>query len=151
MREGLLGPLAARWGFVPRGRWSTSITGKVIDVEPIASMNSKRWWPMLWRQSLKKLRAGIEDLAIMIDSETPSGSLYGLYEGVPLTSRSSYAHASPDRDRASRRHDLSFRQLDRGRGPPSEDDVAPRGRTPSASMKSVCKNSAGPDTGSPCD
>jgi predicted Zn-dependent protease with MMP-like domain len=43
------------------------------------------------------LRAEMENVAIIIDSETPPGSLYGLYEGIPLTSRSGYAGVSPDR------------------------------------------------------
>ena len=32
-----------------------------------------------------------------IDDESPPGSLYGLYEGTPLTSRGHYTGASPDR------------------------------------------------------
>ncbi len=44
-----------------------------------------------------ELRAGMENLAIIVDAESPPGHLYGLYEGVPLTSRGTYAGASPDR------------------------------------------------------
>jgi len=44
-----------------------------------------------------ELRAGMENVAIIIDNESPPGSLYGLYEGVPLTKRGGYAGASPDR------------------------------------------------------
>jgi predicted Zn-dependent protease with MMP-like domain len=44
-----------------------------------------------------ELRAEMENVAIIIDSESPPGTLYGLYEGVPLTSRGTYAGASPDR------------------------------------------------------
>ncbi len=44
-----------------------------------------------------ELRAGMENVAIIIDDESPPGRLYGLYEGVPLTKRGTYAGASPDR------------------------------------------------------
>ena len=44
-----------------------------------------------------ELRAGMENVAIIIDNESPPGSLYGLYEGVPLTKRGGYAGANPDR------------------------------------------------------
>ncbi len=36
-------------------------------------------------------------MAIIIDNDSPPGSLYGLYEGTPLTSRGTYAGANPDR------------------------------------------------------
>ena len=29
----------------------------------------------------------MENVAIIIDEDSPPGSLYGLYEGIPLTSR----------------------------------------------------------------
>jgi predicted Zn-dependent protease with MMP-like domain len=44
-----------------------------------------------------ELRAEIENVAIIIDSESPPGPLYGLYEGIPLTSRRQYAGVTPDR------------------------------------------------------
>ena len=44
-----------------------------------------------------ELRAGMENLAIIVDDESPPGRLYGLYEGVPLTKRGTYAGAQPDR------------------------------------------------------
>jgi predicted Zn-dependent protease with MMP-like domain len=44
-----------------------------------------------------ELRAGMENVAIIIDDESPPGSLFGLYEGIPLTSRGTYAGANPDR------------------------------------------------------
>src|ERR1700678_860643 len=44
-----------------------------------------------------ELRAQMENVAIIIDDESPPGSLYGLYEGIPLTSRGRYAGVSPDR------------------------------------------------------
>jgi predicted Zn-dependent protease with MMP-like domain len=44
-----------------------------------------------------KLRAEMENVAIIIDDQSPPGRLYGLYEGVPLTKRGTYAGANPDR------------------------------------------------------
>jgi predicted Zn-dependent protease with MMP-like domain len=44
-----------------------------------------------------ELRAEMENVAIIIDDESPPGPLYGLYEGVPLTRRGTYGGASPDR------------------------------------------------------
>jgi predicted Zn-dependent protease with MMP-like domain len=44
-----------------------------------------------------ELRVEMENVAIIIDDESPPGSLYGLYEGIPLTSRGRYTGASPDR------------------------------------------------------
>jgi predicted Zn-dependent protease with MMP-like domain len=44
-----------------------------------------------------ELRAEMENVAIIIDDQSPPGRLYGLYEGVPLTKRGTYAGANPDR------------------------------------------------------
>jgi predicted Zn-dependent protease with MMP-like domain len=44
-----------------------------------------------------QLRAEMENVAIIIDDESPPGRLYGLYEGIPLTHRGTYAGARPDR------------------------------------------------------
>ena len=44
-----------------------------------------------------ELRVEMENVAIIIDDESPPGPLYGLYEGVPLTSRGSYTGVTPDR------------------------------------------------------
>ncbi len=44
-----------------------------------------------------ELRAEMDNVAIIIDDTSPPGSLYGLYEGVPLTGRRNYSGASPDR------------------------------------------------------
>ena len=44
-----------------------------------------------------QLRAEMENVAIIIDDESPPGRLYGLYEGIPLTKRGTYGGASPDR------------------------------------------------------
>jgi predicted Zn-dependent protease with MMP-like domain len=43
------------------------------------------------------LRAEMENVAIIIDDESPPGSLYGLYEGTPLTKRRASGGAAPDR------------------------------------------------------
>ena len=43
------------------------------------------------------LRAEMENVAIIIDDESPPGPLFGLYEGIPLTKRGTYAGAPPDR------------------------------------------------------
>jgi predicted Zn-dependent protease with MMP-like domain len=44
----------------------------------------------------ERLRKGMENVAIIIDDESPPGRLYGLYEGVPLTERGTYGGARPD-------------------------------------------------------
>ena len=44
-----------------------------------------------------QLRAEMENVAIIIDDQSPPGPLFGLYEGVPLTKRGTYAGANPDR------------------------------------------------------
>ncbi|HEY1444574.1 MAG TPA: metallopeptidase family protein [Acidimicrobiales bacterium] len=43
------------------------------------------------------LRAEMQNVAIIIDYESPPGPLFGLYEGIPLTKRGTYAGANPDR------------------------------------------------------
>jgi predicted Zn-dependent protease with MMP-like domain len=43
-----------------------------------------------------ELRAEMENVAIIIDDQSPPGRLYGLYEGIPLTKRGTYAGARPD-------------------------------------------------------
>jgi predicted Zn-dependent protease with MMP-like domain len=43
------------------------------------------------------LRMEMENVAIIIDDESPPGPLFGLYEGIPLTKRGSYAGVNPDR------------------------------------------------------
>jgi predicted Zn-dependent protease with MMP-like domain len=45
----------------------------------------------------ENLRAQMENVAIIIDDESPPGALLGLYEGIPLTKRGQYAGANPDR------------------------------------------------------
>lgn len=45
----------------------------------------------------EELRAEMQNVAIIIDDESPPGRLFGLYEGIPLTKRGYYAGANPDR------------------------------------------------------
>jgi predicted Zn-dependent protease with MMP-like domain len=45
----------------------------------------------------ENLRAEMENVAIIIDDQSPPGPLFGLYEGIPLTKRGSYAGVTPDR------------------------------------------------------
>ncbi len=44
----------------------------------------------------QELRKEMENVAIIIDDESPPGGLYGLYEGIPLTKRGTYAGVRPD-------------------------------------------------------
>lgn len=43
------------------------------------------------------LRSAMENVAVLVDDESPPGVLFGLYEGVPLTSRGNYSASMPDR------------------------------------------------------
>jgi predicted Zn-dependent protease with MMP-like domain len=43
------------------------------------------------------LREAMENVAVIVDDASPPGRLLGLYEGVPLTKRSGYSAAMPDR------------------------------------------------------
>ena len=45
----------------------------------------------------EQLRAEMDNVAIIVDAESPPGPNFGLYEGVPLTGRVGYTGASPDR------------------------------------------------------
>jgi predicted Zn-dependent protease with MMP-like domain len=78
-------------------RRSVSITGKVVDMEPIDIDAFEALVADALATIPDELRAEMENVAIIIDSESPPGSLYGLYEGVPLTRRGTYGGASPDR------------------------------------------------------
>ena len=44
-----------------------------------------------------ELRSDMENVAIIVDYESPPGSLYGLYEGIPLTRRRGQGGSRPDR------------------------------------------------------
>jgi predicted Zn-dependent protease with MMP-like domain len=74
-----------------------SIAGKVVDMEPIDIDAFEAMVADALATIPDNLRAEMENVAIIIDNESPPGSLYGLYEGVPLTSRGTYAGSSPDR------------------------------------------------------
>jgi predicted Zn-dependent protease with MMP-like domain len=44
------------------------------------------------------LRSAMENVAVVVDDESPPGNLYGLYVGVPLTERGNHYSATvPDR------------------------------------------------------
>jgi predicted Zn-dependent protease with MMP-like domain len=74
-----------------------SITGKVVDMEPIDIDSFEALVADALATIPDNLRAEMENVAIIIDGESPPGSLYGLYEGIPLTSRGTYAGVNPDR------------------------------------------------------
>jgi predicted Zn-dependent protease with MMP-like domain len=45
-----------------------------------------------------QLRSEMENVAVVVDDESPPGNLYGLYVGIPLTERGNhYSSAVPDR------------------------------------------------------
>jgi len=44
-----------------------------------------------------ELRGAMENVAVLVDDTSPPGGLFGLYEGVPLTSRGNYSASMPDR------------------------------------------------------
>ena len=69
----------------------------VVDVEPIDIDAFEALVADALATIPDALRAEMENVAIIIDNESPPGPLYGLYEGTPLTSRGRYAGASPDR------------------------------------------------------
>jgi predicted Zn-dependent protease with MMP-like domain len=74
-----------------------SITGKVVDMELIDVDAFEALVADALATIPDELRVEMENVAIIIDDESPPGSLYGLYEGIPLTSRGRYTGASPDR------------------------------------------------------
>jgi predicted Zn-dependent protease with MMP-like domain len=44
-----------------------------------------------------EFRAGMDNIAVVVDDRSPPGRLLGLYEGVPLTRRGNhYSSAAPD-------------------------------------------------------
>lgn len=69
----------------------------VVDMEPIEVDAFEALVADALATIPDELRAEMENVAIIIDDKSPPGSLYGLYEGTPLTSRGRYAGASPDR------------------------------------------------------
>ena len=74
-----------------------TITGKVIRVEPIDTDAFEDLVAEALESIPDELRAEMENVAIIIDDESPPGGLFGLYEGIPLTKRGTYAGANPDR------------------------------------------------------
>jgi predicted Zn-dependent protease with MMP-like domain len=73
------------------------ITGKVGHMEPVDVDAFEALVADALATIPDELRAEMENVAIIIDDESPPGPLYGLYEGVPLTRRGTYGGASPDR------------------------------------------------------
>jgi len=69
----------------------------VVDMEPISVDAFEALVADALMTIPDQLRSEMENVAIIIDSESPPGSLYGLYEGIPLTSRRGYAGVTPDR------------------------------------------------------
>jgi predicted Zn-dependent protease with MMP-like domain len=67
-----------------------SITGKVVDMELIDVDAFEALVADALATIPDELRVEMENVAIIIDDESPPGSLYGLYEGIPLTSRGRY-------------------------------------------------------------
>jgi predicted Zn-dependent protease with MMP-like domain len=71
--------------------------GKVAAVEPIPVDA----FEVLVADALESipvnLRAEMDNVAIIVDDQSPPGPLFGLYEGIPLTQRGSYAGVNPDR------------------------------------------------------
>ncbi len=44
-----------------------------------------------------ELLSAMENVVVQVDDFSPPGNLYGLYQGVPLTSRGRYSGSMPDR------------------------------------------------------
>ena len=74
-----------------------AITGKVDGVEPIDVDSFEALVAAALESIPDRLRAEMENVAIIIDDQSPPGPLFGLYEGIPLTKRGTYAGANPDR------------------------------------------------------
>ena len=89
--------MTSRWDASAPSARRVSIAGKLVDMEPIDVDAFEALVADALATIPDELRAGMENVAIIIDNESPPGSLYGLYEGVPLTKRGGYAGASPDR------------------------------------------------------
>ena len=74
-----------------------AIAGKVTTMEPIDTDAFEALVADALEAIPDQLRAEMENVAIIIDDESPPGRLYGLYEGIPLTQRGTYGGARPDR------------------------------------------------------
>lgn len=44
-----------------------------------------------------ELASAMDNVAVQVDEESPPGRLFGLYQGVPLTTRGHYSGRMPDR------------------------------------------------------
>ena len=80
---------------LPAGR-TVSIADKVAVMEPIDADAFEALVASAIEEIPDELRAEMENVAIIVDDESPPGRLYGLYEGIPLTKRGTYAGARPD-------------------------------------------------------
>jgi predicted Zn-dependent protease with MMP-like domain len=80
----------------PAGR-TAPIADKVAFVRPIDVHAFETLVKAALEEIPDELRAGMENLAIIVDDQSPPGQLYGLYEGVPLTQRVTSAGVPPDR------------------------------------------------------
>ena len=73
------------------------LDGKVAAVEPIPVDAFEVLVADALESIPANLRAEMENVAIIVDDQSPPGPLFGLYEGIPLTQRGSYAGVNPDR------------------------------------------------------
>ena len=76
---------------------SSPLAGKVTAMEPIPVDAFEVLVADALATIPDDLRAEMENVAIIIDDESPPGPLFGVYEGIPLTKRGSYAGVNPDR------------------------------------------------------
>jgi predicted Zn-dependent protease with MMP-like domain len=73
------------------------LDGKVAAVEPIPIDAFEVLVVDALASIPPDLRAEMENVAIIVDDQSPPGPLFGLYEGIPLTQRGTYAGVNPDR------------------------------------------------------
>jgi predicted Zn-dependent protease with MMP-like domain len=86
-----------RWSESDRQRTAlASVPLQRIDMEPIDADAFEALVAEALETIPDQLRSEMENVAIIIDDESPPGPLYGLYQGVPLTKRGTYVGASPD-------------------------------------------------------
>ena len=85
-------------------------------VEPVSDAEFESWAQEAIESLPPKLRRAMSNVAIVIEEEPPPGMpLLGLYQGIPLTSRtSSYSGALPDKISIYRRPLERYYGLDRG-------------------------------------
>jgi len=92
------GALMARWG-TQLMMWHRTVppAWQGGDVEPVPSDAFEVLVADALASIPENLRAGMENVAIIVDDQSPPGPLFGLYEGIPLTKRAGYAGVTPDR------------------------------------------------------